>query len=155
MTRLVWSHNHWLESESFVQNLWVSDTETQFVCTQRNEHFVLQWWPRLAQMFCFDCQVVLCYLLRIKCPQLAQTPETLISLSGLQDRIYWNISSCNIRLNPVKWVILIAITLRMSVRLFLWLAQGDAALWLQLIGPNVSVAAIHCWRSSGACETGK
>jgi len=28
-----------LESESFLQNLWVSDGQTQFVCTQRNEHF--------------------------------------------------------------------------------------------------------------------
>jgi len=28
-----------LESESFLQNLWVLDWQTQFVCTQRNEHF--------------------------------------------------------------------------------------------------------------------
>jgi len=28
------------------------------------------------------------------------------------------------------------------------LAQGNAALWLQVMGPNVSMAAIHCWRSS-------
>ena len=28
-----------LESESFLQNFWVSGEQTQFVCTQRNEHF--------------------------------------------------------------------------------------------------------------------
>jgi len=32
-----------------------------------------------------------------------------------------------------------------SVPLFLWLAQDDAVLWLQQMGPNLSVAAIHCW----------
>ena len=39
------------------------------------------------------------------------------------------------------------------VRLFLWLAQRSAALWLQKFCHNVSVAWIHCWRSSWACET--
>jgi len=63
----------WLESESFLQHLWASDGQAQFVCTQRNEHILLHWWwSRLAQVFCFDCLVVLCYILRIKCPQLAQ-----------------------------------------------------------------------------------
>jgi len=32
-----------LASESFLQNLWVPDGQTQFVCTQRNEHFSLKW----------------------------------------------------------------------------------------------------------------
>jgi len=31
-----------LESESFLQNHWVPDGQTQFVCTQRNEDFLLQ-----------------------------------------------------------------------------------------------------------------
>jgi len=50
----------------------IPDGQTQFVCTQRNEHFLLQWWSRLAQIFYFDGLVVLCYITRIKCPQLAQ-----------------------------------------------------------------------------------
>ena len=35
---------HWCyapESESFLQNLWASDGQTEFVCKQRNEHFLL------------------------------------------------------------------------------------------------------------------
>jgi len=44
-----------LESESFLQNLWVPDGQTQFACTQRNEHFLLQWWSRLAKILCFAC----------------------------------------------------------------------------------------------------
>jgi len=43
-----------LESESFLQNLWVPDGQTQFACTQRNEHFLLLWLSRLAEIFCFD-----------------------------------------------------------------------------------------------------
>jgi len=65
-------YNQWFESESFLQNLWASDGQTQYVCTQGNEHFLLQWCSTLLQIFCLDCLVVLCYLLRIKCPQLAQ-----------------------------------------------------------------------------------
>ena len=42
-----------------------------------------------------------------------------------------------------------------SVRLSHWLVQGDAALWLQQMAPNVSVAGIPRWRSSWACERGK
>ena len=60
-----------LESESFLQNLWAFEKK-QFVYTQRNEHFSLQWWLRLAKFFCFACLVVLCHILSIKCPQLAQ-----------------------------------------------------------------------------------
>jgi len=60
-----------LESGSFLQNFRVPDGQTQFVCTQRNEDFLLQWWSRLGESFCFDCLVVLCCILRIKCPQLA------------------------------------------------------------------------------------
>jgi len=59
------------ESESFSQNLWVPDGQTQFVCIQRTEHFLLQSWSSLAEIFCFSCLVELCYILRIKCPQLA------------------------------------------------------------------------------------
>jgi len=51
-----------LESEPYLQNFWASDGQIQFVCTQRNEHFLLQWWSRLAQFFYFDCLVVICYL---------------------------------------------------------------------------------------------
>jgi len=47
------------ESELFLQNLWVPDGKTHFVCTQRNEHFLLQWWSRLAEIFCFARLVVL------------------------------------------------------------------------------------------------
>jgi len=61
-----------LGSESFLQNLWVPDGQTQFVCTQTHEHFLLQWWWRLAETFCFACLVVLCYILRIKFHQLAK-----------------------------------------------------------------------------------
>jgi len=66
-----------LESESFSQNLWVPDGQTQFVCIQRNEHFLLQRWSRLAEIFCFACLVVLRCILRIKCPQLAEGDLTL------------------------------------------------------------------------------
>ena len=62
-----------LDSESFLQNLWASDGKIKFDCTQRNEYFLLQWWARVAQIFCFDCLVVLCYLSMIKCPHLAET----------------------------------------------------------------------------------
>jgi len=54
-----------------LQNLWVPDGQTQFVCTQRNEDILLQWWSRLEEIFCVDCLVVLCCILKIKCPQLA------------------------------------------------------------------------------------
>jgi len=70
------SHSQWLESDSFLQNLWVPDKQTHFVCTQRNEHFCSsddQDWRN----FCFACLVVLCYILRIKCPNLHRgRPET-------------------------------------------------------------------------------
>jgi len=61
-----------LEWKLFLQNLWASDGQTQFVCTRINDHCLLQWWSRLAQIFCFDCLVVLCCILSIKCPQLPQ-----------------------------------------------------------------------------------
>ena len=66
-----WSHSQWLESELFLQNRWVPDGQTQFVCTQTNEDFLLQWWSRLGESFCFVCLVVLCWILRINCPQRA------------------------------------------------------------------------------------
>jgi len=59
-----------LKSESFLKNLWPYDGQTHFVCTQRTEHILFQLWSRLAQIFCFDCLVVLCYISRIKSPQL-------------------------------------------------------------------------------------
>ena len=52
-----------LESESFLQNLWVPHGQTQFVCTQRNEHVLFQWWSKLEEIFCFACLVVLCCIL--------------------------------------------------------------------------------------------
>jgi len=52
-----------LKSETFLQNFWVLEGQTQFVCTQRNEDFLLQWWSRLGEIFCFDCLVALCYIL--------------------------------------------------------------------------------------------
>ena len=45
---------------------------TQFVCTQRNKHFLLQRWSRLAEIFSLACLVVLRCILRINFPQLAQ-----------------------------------------------------------------------------------
>jgi len=53
-----------LESQSFLQNLSAPDGQTQFVCTQRNEQFLLQWWSVFAQIFCFACLVALCYVQR-------------------------------------------------------------------------------------------
>jgi len=35
------THSQWLESESFLHNLWVPDGQTQFVCTQRNRPDIL------------------------------------------------------------------------------------------------------------------
>jgi len=58
--------------------------------------------------------------------------------------------------NLVKWVISIAIMpMIVGWTLSCRLTQGDAALWLQQMGPNTSVAAMHCLRSSWSCETGK
>ena len=36
----------------------------------KNSDFLLQWWSSLGEIFCFDCLVVLCCILRTKCPQL-------------------------------------------------------------------------------------
>jgi len=47
-------------------------------------------------------------------------------------------------LRPGSWV-------RPSIQV----AQGDAALWLQQMAPNVLVTGIPRWRSSWACERGK
>ena len=41
-----------LVSESFLQNLWVPDGQTQFVCTQINEHYLLQDWRKFSVIFC-------------------------------------------------------------------------------------------------------
>ena len=84
VTRLDWSHVFHritrLESQSmtrdsslchFYKISWVPDGPTHFVCTQRNELFLLHWWSKLPQIFCFVCLFVLCCILRIKCPQLA------------------------------------------------------------------------------------
>jgi len=77
------SHSQWLKTESFLQYVWVPGEQTQFVCTQRNENFILQWWSRLAQIFCFARLVVLCCILRISVPNLrGGRPETLLSLTG-------------------------------------------------------------------------
>jgi len=37
----------------FFKTLQRSDWQTQFICTQRNEFFVLQWWSISSQLFCF------------------------------------------------------------------------------------------------------
>ena len=80
-----------LESQSFLKNLWASEEQTQFVCTKRNEGFLLQWWWTLAKNFYFDCLGVLYYILRIKCPNLyTGRPETLFSLRGHQGTIHWH-----------------------------------------------------------------
>ena len=60
-----------LESESFLQNLWVTDGQIQFVCTQRNEHFLLQWWSIIGRNFLFFLSSRVRFTLRIKFPQLA------------------------------------------------------------------------------------
>ena len=47
--------------ESRCKKLWL-DSSHVFHRIKRNEHFFLQWWSRLAQIFCFDCLVMLCYI---------------------------------------------------------------------------------------------
>jgi len=82
-----------LESESFLQNLWVPDGQTQCVCTQTNEDFLLQWWSRLGEIFRFDCLVVLCCILRIKCPKLRRGADLRLYFHGGVSRgtIYWHL----------------------------------------------------------------
>jgi len=58
-TRVTTVNNSRLESESFLQSLWVPYGQTQFVCTQRNGDFLLQWWSRLGEIFCFVCLVAM------------------------------------------------------------------------------------------------
>ena len=59
----------WLDSkfepELFLQNLWASNRQSQLVCTQIHEHFLLQWSSTLAQIFCFCYLVVLYCILSI------------------------------------------------------------------------------------------
>ena len=55
----------------------------------------------------------------------------------------------------LSWETLLLLHRGLLVRLSLWLAQGDAALWLQQIALHMSVAGIPPWRSSWACEKGK
>jgi len=54
------------------------------------------------------------------------------------------IHNSNRKVNLVEWVISIAVIPRIVHSTLFWLAQGDAALWLQKMQPNVSVAEIHC-----------
>jgi len=72
-----------LESESFLQNLWVPNRQTHFVCTQRNEPFLLQWWPRLAQIFSFACLVVLCYIQGSRAPTCTEQRWLRIPSAGV------------------------------------------------------------------------
>ena len=48
------SHNQWLESESFLHNIWASDGQTQFVCTERDSitAFVVF---KIGAKFLFPC----------------------------------------------------------------------------------------------------
>ena len=51
---LVSSHSQWLETQShFYKISLVPDGQTQFVCTQRNEEFLLEWWSRSGGNFLF------------------------------------------------------------------------------------------------------
>ena len=59
--------DQWLETRvrvNFTKYL-SPDGQTQFICTQGNEHFLPHWWSRLAQIFCLACLVVLFYISRI------------------------------------------------------------------------------------------
>ena len=67
------SNSQWLETRVrliFTKSLELLMDNPHFVCTKRNKHILLQWWSRLAEIFCFACVVVLCCIWRIKCPQL-------------------------------------------------------------------------------------
>ena len=52
-------------SQSDFYKISSSNGQSHFVCIQRDEHFLPQWWSRLIQIFCFDSAVVLCYTSRI------------------------------------------------------------------------------------------
>jgi len=78
--------------KSFLQNLWACDGQMQFVCTQGNEHFLLQWCLWLVQISCFDCVALLCCLSRIKCSQLAEVDlRFCFSLMGHQGTLSWHL----------------------------------------------------------------
>jgi len=86
MTRFDSRYIQWSEVELFLQNLQTYDWQTQFVCTQRNELFVLQRWSIWAQIFCFDwlCLLVVSwYILNVKCPTYHEgRVETLLFSEG-------------------------------------------------------------------------
>jgi len=66
------SHSHWLETRVRVIFKALSPWWTNPVRLHaKKEHFLLQWWSRLAEIFCFAYLVVLCCILRIKLPQHA------------------------------------------------------------------------------------
>ena len=56
--------------------------------------FLLQWWSRLAQIFCFTCLVVLYYILWIKRPNMHRgRPETLF---------HWRVSRAQ-NIDTLSW----------------------------------------------------
>jgi len=56
--------------------------------------FFLQWCSRLVQIFCFDCLDMLCYILRINCPQLTQRQTW--------DYFHWGVSRAQY-LDNLSW----------------------------------------------------
>jgi len=54
--------------------------------------------------------------------------------------------------NLVKWLISIAIMLRIVGLTHFLFGSGRRSIVAAKIGPSLSVAPIHCWRSSWACE---
>jgi len=80
----------WLGSSHFYKiSEFLMDKATSFAHKEMSI-FLLQWWSRLAEMFCFACLVVVCCIIRISFFNLHWgRPETLLSLRGQQVTIYW------------------------------------------------------------------
>jgi len=88
-----------LESESFLQNLWASDEQTQFVCTQRNEHFFSSVMFKIGANFLFWLsRHALLYFKDQLSPTYTEADLRLLSLRGQQGTIPWQliVVSCTI-----------------------------------------------------------
>ena len=65
------SHSQWLNTGVKVKiSEFLMDKPSLFAHKEISI-FLLKWWSRLAQVFCFACLVVLCCILGIKFPQIA------------------------------------------------------------------------------------
>ena len=117
MFRLDSSHSQWLVTRVrvvFTKSLNSWWTNPLRLHTKKWAFFLLESWSRLAEIFCFACLVVLCCILRLKCPQLTKR-ETwdLVTLRGQQNTIYyWQ--------TPYRGLIQYLHILIMAVGLILW-----------------------------------